>query len=198
MRIFVALALPFITSGQASAQTANPSAPAVAAATAMIEAISPQTREKAAMDAQVANIRRGALIAQMIGANPRVREAAQKDKPGVEAMLGRAGAIQADALTPIFVQRAAAIRAATIQAYASQFTIAEMAAITAFYRTGPGAKLLTAQPSIAQRVNAQVNAQYGPNVEAAQKAIAPRIEAEVKKLIPDQPAAPAAPAARPR
>lgn len=194
MRLLLALALPVITSQPATAQpAAAPSAAAIAAATAMIETISPRAREQAALDAQLAGIRRGALLARQIGANPRVQQAAKDKKAEVEAMLGRAGAIQADALTPIFRQRANAIREETVKAYASQFTIAELNAIAAFYKSGPGTKLLGAQPGIAAQVNQQVNAQYAPNVEAAQKGIAPRIEAEVKKMFPDQPAA-AAPA----
>lgn len=194
MRLLLALALPVITSQPATAQTAAaPSAAALAASTAMIETISPKAREQSALDAQLSGIRRGALLARQIGANPRVQKAAKDNKAKVEAMLARAGAIQADALTPIFRQRANAIREETVKAYANQFTIAELNAIAAFYKSGPGTKLLAAQPNIAAQVNQRVNAQYAPNVEAAQKGIAPRIEAEVKKMFPDQPAA-AAPA----
>ncbi len=199
MRMMPALALTLaVIAAPAMAQIPSaPSDAAIGSATAMVEAISPAAREKTAFDAQMANIRRGALLAQMIGNNPRVREAAQKDKAAVEAMLGRAGALQADALAPIFAQRVAAIRQGNIQAFASRFTIAELNAIAAFYKSGAGAKLLTAQPTIAAEVTRTVNAQYAPNVEAAQKAIAPRVEAEIKTMFPDQPAAPApAPAAK--
>jgi hypothetical protein len=190
MRLLFALALPVITSQPATAQTAAaPSAAAVAAATAMVEAISPKAKEQAGLDAQLTNIRRGALVLRMIGNSPRVQAAAKDKKAELEAMLGRAGAIQAETLSPIFRQRTNAVRDATIRSYASQFTIAELNSITAFYKSAPGAKLLAAQPTIAAQVNQQVNAQYAPNVEAAQKGIAPRVEAEVKKMFPDQPAA---------
>lgn len=201
MRLLLALALPVITSqpatAQAPAQTpAAPSAAAVAAATVMVETISPKAKEQESLEAQLTNISRGALVLRMIGNSPRVQQAAKDNKAELEAMLGRAGAIQAQALSPIFRQRTNAVRDATIRSYTSQFTISELNAIAAFYKSGPGAKLLGAQPTIATQVNQQVNAQYAPNVDAAQKGVAARVETEVKTMFPDQAAVPA-PAATP-
>lgn len=198
MRVLL-LALSLITSQPTLAQSAAPSASAIAAATVMVETISPATSEKTALDQQIANIRRGALIAQLIGNNPQVQEEAKRNQAGVEAMLGRAGAIQAAALTPIFTQRQTAVRAATIRAYATQFTIAEMTAITNFYGSAPGIKLRATQAPVAQQVAQQVQTQFNPQVQAAQQSVAPRIEAEIKTLFPSliKPAsAPAIPPAR--
>lgn len=197
MRAGVMMAVVALVAAPGAAQTAaEPSAAAPASATAMIEAISPKAREQAALETQIANIRRGALVAQQIGRNARVQQAAKDNKVALEAMLARAGALQADALAPIFRQRAEATREATIKAYASRFTIAELNAITAFYKSGPGAKLLGAQPGIAADVNRTVNARFAPNVQAAQETVAPQVAAEVKKMFPDQPAAAPAPARR--
>ncbi len=205
MRLLL-LALPVVTSQPALAQSAAPSAAAVTAATAMVEAIAPATADKAALDQQIAAVRRGALIAQLIGNNPQVQAEAQRNQAGVQAMLGRAGAIQADALAPVFTRRQAAVRAATIQAYATQFTIPELTAITSFYRSAPGAKLRSTQPQLVQQVAQQVQTQFAPQVQAAQQGIVPRIEAEIKTVFPNlvgaPPAAPApaapAPSAPPR
>ncbi len=208
MRMMLLLAIPVIASpfagSVALAQTppaaapAAPSAAAVAAATAMVEVISPEVTDRANLQAQLENVRKGALIAQLIGANPRVQQVAKSNRVGLEAMLGRAGAIQATALTPLFNERRVALRAATINAFARQFSISELNAAAAFYRSPLGVKLLSSQPLIAQSVNQQVQAQFAPRIEAAQKTVAPRIEAELKSLFPDQPvpAAAAAPAKR--
>jgi hypothetical protein len=198
MRFLIAFALPVVTSQPALAQAAAPSAQAVAAAAAMVEAISPAAAEKAALDQQLANIRRGALIFQLIANNQQVQAAVQNNRAGVEAMLARAGAIQADALAPIFSQQQAAVRQASVQAYAQQFTIAELNAISAFYRSAAGQKLRTTQPQIAQTVGRQVQQQFAQALQNANQSVAPRVRTEVNSLFPnlisDGTAAPATPA----
>jgi hypothetical protein len=187
MRVLSTLAVALAVSAPALAQTAaEPSAAAIASATAMIEAISPQAREQASLETQLANIRRGALVLRQIRNNVRVQKAATDNKVALEAMLARAGALQADALAPIFRQRADAIREATIRSYATRFTITALNAVTAFYKSGPGAKLLSSQPGIAAQVNRDVNARFAPNVKAAQDTVAPQVADEVKKMFPDQ------------
>jgi hypothetical protein len=82
-----------------------------------------------------------------------------------------------------------ATRKATIAAYAAAFTPAELAAITAFYKTPAGQKLLRQQPQLQAQVNQQMAQQYGPRMASAQQALAPKIDAELRKLFPPEPAA---------
>lgn len=191
MRFLLALALPLVTSQPLLAQ-AQPSAAAVASATVLVDTLTPPATSKAALDQQLAGVRQGNLIRAQLGNNPRFREAAQKNDPGFAAAMARMGNMQADALGPIYTEMQAAVRTATVQAYASNFTIDELNAATAFYRTPTGAKLLRTQPQLAAQVNQNVQQQFAPRMQAAQQTLGPKLEAELRTLFPPQAAAPAA------
>jgi len=190
MRMLLALALPVVTSQPALAQ-AQSSASAMASATVLVDTLTPPANSKASLDQQLAGVRQGNLIRAQLGNNPRFREAVQKNDPGFAAALARMGNLQAEALGPIYTEMQAAVRTATIQAYAGNFTIDELNAATTFYRTPVGAKLLRTQPQLAARVNQTVQQQYAPRLQAAQQGLAPKMDAELKALFPPQAAAPA-------
>lgn len=166
------------------AQAASPQS--VAAATTLVDLITPPGPRKAGLDQQTQAIRNGDMIRGMLGNNPAFKAEAAKNQPAFNAGIKRIGAMQADALAPIFAQMQTASRKAAIDEYARRFTAAELNAITAFYKSPAGAKLLTQQPQIAQAINSQVQATYGPRLEAAQKNLGPKIDAELKKLFPQQ------------
>jgi len=201
MRLLLALALPLAasvvagqsTSAQAQAASpapaAQPSAAAVAAATTLVDTLNPQANSKAALDQQMSGMRQGNLIRAQLSNNPRFKEKADKNEPAFTAALARMGAQQADALGPIYTEMQGAVRTASIQAYASNFTIEEMNAASNFYRTPVGIKLLRTQPRIAALVNQRVQQQYAPRLQAAQQALAPKMDTELKALFPPQPAA---------
>jgi hypothetical protein len=190
MRYLLALALPLVTSQPVLAQ-AQPSAAAIASATVLVDMLSPPATSKAALDQQLQGVRQGNMIRAQLGNNPRFREAAQKNEPGFAAAMARMGNMQADALGPIYAEMQAAVRTASIQAYATSFTIEELNAAAAFYRTATGAKLLRTQPQLAAQVNQNVQQQYTPRLQAAQQALNPKLEAELRALFPQQAAAPA-------
>jgi hypothetical protein len=161
----------------------------VAAATVFVDTLTPPASSKAALEQQLAGVRQGNLIRAQLGSNPRFAEKAAKNEPSFTAALARMGAQQASALAPIYTEMQGAVRSASIQAYATNFTIAELNGATAFYRSPVGAKLLTTQPRIAALVNQQVQQQFAPRLQAAQQALAPKLDAELKTLFPPLPAA---------
>jgi len=189
MRLLLALALPVVTSQPALAQAqVQPSAVASASAAVLVDTLTPPAASKASLDLQLAGVRQGNLVRAQLGSNPRFREAAQKNDPAFAASLARMGNMQADALAPIYAEMQAAVRAATVQAYAANFTIDELNAATAFYRSPVGAKLLRNQPQLAAQVNQNVQQQFAPRLQAAQQSLAPRFDAELKALFPPLPA----------
>jgi hypothetical protein len=197
MRALLALALPLVISQPVLAQgqpQLQPSSAALASATVLVDTLTPPATSKAALEQQMAGVRQGNLIRAQLGNNPRFRETAQKNEPGFAAAMARMGNLQADALAPIYTEMQAAVRTATIQAYASNFTIDELNAATAFYRTSTGAKLLRTQPQLAAQVNQNVQQQFTPRLQAAQQGLAPKLDAELKALFPPQAAPQAAPA----
>lgn len=159
-------------------------ATATAEATALVDLMNPPAQAKAGLDSQVAAIREGQMIRAMLSQNPQFRTEAAKNQPALNGAMGRIGAAQAKSLGPIFAEMQAASRRYAIDAYARAFTAAELKSIVAFYRTPAGAKLLKQQQQVMAGISKQVQSQYGPRMEAAQKALAPTIEAELKKLFP--------------
>jgi len=180
------LAVPVLLAAPAMAQT-----PAqTAAATSLVDVLQPPARTKAMLDQQIAAIREGRMIRGMLGSNAQFRTEAAKNQPAFNAAIARMGAAQAKALGPIFTEMQAAQRRTTIDAYARAFTVAELGQMTAFYRTPTGAKLLVLQPGLSAGIGQQMQTQFGPRIEAANKALAPQVQAELRKLFPKADGAP--------
>ncbi len=183
IRLSAALAVVAVMSTPAHAQDAT------AAATALVDVIAPLPQAQAQLEAQLGEMRKGAAVRAMLASNPRYQMEAAKNQPAFNQGIARIGAMQADAVGPIMREMVPATRKATIAAYASAFTPAELTAITAFYKTPAGQKLIRQQAQLQGQVNQQMAQQYGPRMAAAQQALAPKIDAELKKLFPPQPAA---------
>jgi hypothetical protein len=134
----------------------------------------------------IAAMRKGEVIRAVLSQNPNFRALAQKNPAQVNATLARVRALQADALGPIQREMLTASRQAAINAYAREFTAAELNAILAFYKSPAGAKLLARQGAINAEVGRAMQAKFGPRVAAAEKAVGPRIDAELRGLGPQQ------------
>jgi hypothetical protein len=178
----VPLAFALLLAAPAAAQAPSPQA--TAAATELVDVLMPAGQARSAVDAQVRSIREGQMVRAMIGANPQGKAELAKNAPATNAAIGRMGAIQADALGPIFTEMQAASRQAAIANYARSFSVEELRAITAFYRTPAGSKLARSQGQVMAEAGRQVQQQFGPRIEAAQKRIGPQLEAEFKKGFP--------------
>jgi uncharacterized protein len=162
---------------------------ATKSATAVVDLQNPPARASAQLDAQLKAMRNGDAIRAMLSQNPQFRQEAAKNQPAFNAALARMGAMQADALGPIQREMLTASRQAAIAAYAREFTAAELDQIAAFYRSPAGAKLLARQGAINAEVGKTLQQKYAARVQAAEKAVGPKIEAELRKLFP--PKAPA-------
>jgi len=160
---------------------------ATAAATALVDLLSPPAQQQALLDRQLAEMRKGAAIRGLLGSNPRFRMEEAKKQPAFEATLARMGTIQADSMGPILKEMIPAQRSATIAAYAKAFTPAELNAIAAFYRSPAGVKFARVQPQIGAQVGKDMAQRFGPRMETAQKNIGPKLDAELKKLLPPEP-----------
>ncbi|QMW22245.1 DUF2059 domain-containing protein [Sandaracinobacteroides saxicola] len=163
---------------------AAPSPEAVAAATALVDVLTPFETAKANLDAQLAAMRRGDALRAAFANNPQFRMEAAKNQPKFNNALARAGAMQADAMGPVLQDMLPAARTATIDAYARAFTPAEMAAISAFYRTPAGAKLLKTQGPLLQQVNQAIQQRFAPRLRTAQQTVGPKVQAELQALFP--------------
>jgi hypothetical protein len=179
VRLAAALALASLPA-IAQAQDATKSA------TAVVDLQNPPARASAQLEAQLKAMRNGDAIRAMLGQNPRFKQEAAKNQPAFNAAMARMGAMQADTLGPIQREMLAASRQAAIAAYAREFTAAELDQIAAFYRSPAGAKLLARQPAINAEVGKAMQQKFAARVQAAEKAVGPKIEAELRKLFPQQ------------
>jgi hypothetical protein len=170
-----------LTPAQAEAQA---TADSTRAATELVELLTPQAQAKANLDRQLAEMRQGAGVRAAFGNNPRFRMEAAKKQPSFDAALARMGAMQADALGPILTDMQTASRQLTIETYAKTYTADELRAILAFFRSPAGSKWVRQQPQVTQEVNRALQARFAPRLEQAQKSVAPRVDAEMKKLFP--------------
>lgn len=163
-----------------------PAEATVKAATTVVDLVNPPARARAGLEAQLKEMRAGAAIRAMLGNNPRFKAEAAKNQPAFNSAIARMGALQADSLGPILTEMQAASRKTMIDAYARAFTPAELEQIAAFYRTPAGQKLIARQPAISVEVSQAMARSFGPRMEAAQKSLAPKLDAELKKLFPDE------------
>lgn len=173
-----------LLAGSAAFSAHAQSAEAVKAATALVDTIIPQAAAKAQLDKQIAQIRSGAGVRAMLSQNPQMKAELAKNSPAVTAGLARMGAIQADSVGPIMREMQASARAEQIASFARNFTAAELAEVAAFYRTPAGQKFMARQSVVSADV-AKSNAQkFGPRMQAAEKAVAPKLDAELRKTFP--------------
>ncbi len=166
------------------------SAATTQAATALVDLLTPPAAQKAGLDSQLQQMREGAAIRSMLRNSPQYRAEAAKNQPAFNAAIARMGAMQADALGPVMREMQPVSRQLTIEAYAREFTEAELKAITAFYSSPAGMKLRARQPAVLAGVNRQIQQRFGPRMQAAEKAIAPKLDAELRKLFPSATGAP--------
>ncbi|WP_199555313.1 DUF2059 domain-containing protein [Sandaracinobacteroides hominis] len=178
-------------SGAIAATAIAISAPAIAQdatalATQVVDLMSPPAQAKAQLDAQMKEVRNGNAIRAQLSQAPRFKQEAAKNQPAFNSAIARIGAMQADALGPIRAEMLAASRQEAIAAYASTFNVGELNDLIAFYKSPTGQKMLASQGQINMQVSKAMATKFAPRVQAAEKAVAPKIEAELKKLFPPQ------------
>jgi hypothetical protein len=77
-------------------------------------------------------------------------------------------------------------RELTARNFARRMTVPELNASVAFFRSPTGAKLLAQQPAVAAAVAADVERRFAARIQAAERAVAPRVRDELAKLVPAQ------------
>lgn len=179
------IAVAMLAGGAAFAANAQ-SADAVKAATALVDTLIPPASANAQLDRQIAQIRSGAGVRAMLSGNPALKAELAKNSPAVNAGIGRMGAIQADAVAPIMREMQTSARAEQIASFARNFTADELSQVAAFYRTPAGMKFLARQGVVTSDVAKSNATKFGPRMQAAEKAVAPKLDAELRKTFPAQ------------
>jgi len=182
-----AIGASFLAGAPALAQ-GNPAA--VKAAAALIDLQNPPARLTNEVNTRIKQMREGDAVRALLSQNPQIKMELAKNQPAANSGIARVGAVQADAMAPILRDMQTEGRQAGIDAYAKRFTAQELEAILAFYRSPPGAKLMREQRAIAEEVGRTVQPKFAPRLQAAEKTVSAKLQAELPKMFPQLAAPP--------
>lgn len=179
----------------ALAQTAAaPATPAVATLSPESEGLARQlvamlnVREQ--MLAPVQNMeeqmRSGTLLSRQADINPAMRLERAKDPAKWDAAFKRIGAMQADALRQLMTDVTPQVEAQVIDSYARHFTPDQLRGLIAFYETPLGQSVIKTMPVIAADGANFMQTTVTPRMQETLQTLRPQIEAETRKLLPQQ------------
>jgi hypothetical protein len=192
--LIAAVAAPIVAlavAGAAHAQTparkvAAPARPLDPATLQSAAAIVAQLNVKAKLQQQMANsiaqMKSGSVIRAMLAQQPGFIPAYQANKAKFDPVLAKAGAIQAEIAQGVVNQNLNSVVTAATQAYARQFTKAELDGILAFYRTPAGQALMRKEPAVAAELANATGRLIGAKIDAAMQANAKRLGAALAPL----------------
>jgi len=175
---------------QPAAPPAGPPAPppvkadaaTMQAANALVAQLGLKAQLQKQMAGTVAQMKRGNVIGAMLAQQPGFIPAYQANKAKFDPVLQKAGAIQAEIAQGVINQNVNAVVAAAAQAYARQYTAAELNALIAFYKSPLGVKLQAKQGAVGQEIAVQTARLIGARIDAAMAANAPRLRAALAPL----------------
>lgn len=191
MKTLIAAVAALSVAGAAQAQSSAKSGPAPArpldpATLQSAAAIVTQLNIKAKLQQQMANsiaqMKSGAVIRAMLAQQPGFVPAYQANKAKFDPVLAKAGAIQAEIAQGVVNQNLNSVVTAATQAYARQFTKAELDGILAFYRTPAGQALMRKEPAVAAAIGQATGQLIGAKIDAAMQANAKRLGAALAPL----------------
>ncbi|OYQ25345.1 hypothetical protein CHU93_13925 [Sandarakinorhabdus cyanobacteriorum] len=175
---------------QPPARPAGPPAPppvkadaaTMQAANALVAQLGLKAQLQRQMAGTVAQMKRGNVIGAMLAQQPGFIPAYQANKAKFDPVLQKAGAIQAEIAQGVINQNVNAVVAAAAQAYARQYSAAELNGLIAFYKSPLGVKLQAKQALVGQEIAVQTARLIGAKIDAAMTANAPRLRAALAPL----------------
>ena len=171
--------------GAAHAQAPRPAAadPAtLQAAAAVVGQLAVKAKLQQQMATSISQMKTGAVIRAMLAQQPGFVPAYQANKAKFDPVLAKAGAIQAEIAQGVVNQNLNAVLNAATQAYARQFTKAELDGMLAFYRSPAGQAVLRKEPAVAAAIGNATGQLIGAKIDAAMQANAKRIGAALAPL----------------
>jgi hypothetical protein len=165
---------------------------AVTAARALVAQLDVQGQVNRSLAQNVEAMRSGLALRSMLAQQPGFIPAYNANRAKFDAALKNAGAIQARVAEKVIRENAGSVVEIAVQAYARNYTAAELQGLSAFFKTPLGIALNTRQPRVTAEIGEASNRLIGSKIEAGMQAAAPQIQAALAPL--NTPAAPAKPA----
>jgi hypothetical protein len=152
------------------------------AANALVAQLGLKAQLQRQMAGTVAQMKSGNVIGSMLAQQPGFIQAYQANKAKFDPVLKQAGAIQAEIAQGVVNQNLNGVVAAAAQAYARQYTAAEMNALIAFYKSPLGVKMQAKQGLVANEIGQQTARLIGVKIDTAMAANAKRLQAALAPL----------------
>ncbi len=152
------------------------------AANALVAQLGLKAQLQRQMAGTVAQMKSGAVIRAMLAQQPGFIPAYQANRAKFDPALKNAGGIQAELAQGVINQNLNAVVAAAAQAYARQYTAAELNSLAAFYKSPLGQKLQQKQGAVAGEIAQQTARLIGVKIDAAMAANSSRLQAALAPL----------------
>lgn len=179
MKILIATVAAVTLAGTAQAQAlaqAGKADPAtLQSAAAVVAQLGVKAKLQAQMTGTVAQMKSGVVIRSMLAQQPGFVPAYQANKAKFDGVMAKAGAIQAEIAQNVINQNLNGVVNAATQAYARQYSKAELDAILAFYRSPAGQAVLRKEPAVAAAIGQATGQLIGARIDAAMQANAKRL-----------------------
>ena len=134
-------------------------------------------------DKQVAAMRSGAILSAQLDQNPAIRMQRARNPQAWDAAILRIAAKQADAFAKLVAEMQPAIADQAVHAYASNFTLAELRQLAAFYQTPLGRRLVERTPALSADTAAWMQQELPRRMAAVAATLAPEIQRELAPLL---------------
>ena len=191
------LAMPAVAAPakkKAPAKKAAPAQPPLdpdlkAAAEEVVKLTGVEATNDASLTEQANELRTGSLVQQEVDRSPEMKAARLKSPAQWAPVMKRFGERQADILDEVKVPAEAEFHDRLVRAYATRFTLDELKAVTEFYQSPAGQKLVTTIPPIMAETMGNLQDSIGERMAPRVKALRADFIEAVKPLLAGAPAA---------
>lgn len=189
MKILLCLLLAAAPVALAAQTPAAPSADtrldpaAEAAARELFEASNIRATMRDSNDRIIAQMRSGAALSTYVDQNPQMRMKRASNPQAWDAALARLGAKQAAAMEKIMADLQPEVETRTIRLYAENFSVADLKAITAFYKTPLGKRMIDTMPAVMSQTMSWVQTEIPKRIAPAMAELQPEIQRELAPLL---------------
>lgn len=155
---------------------------ALTAANALVQQLDVRGQITTSMARNVELMRSGVALRAMLAQQPGFVPAYRANRAKFDPVLKKAGGIQAGVAEKVIQQNINGVVAAAAQAYARNYSAAELKALSDFYRTPLGTALRDRQPRVTAEIGQATGQIMGAKVDAAMQAASPQISAALAPL----------------
>jgi uncharacterized protein len=175
--------------GSAAAIAAAPVDPKLAAAAEeLLREMHAEEQMQTVVRQNVAQMRSGAAINAQIERNDAMRMQRAKNPQAWADAAVRVGALQADAMEKVVAELVPELHRQSVAAYASNYTLAELRELTAFYRSPLGRKTIERAPAIGTATAVWFQRAFTARLLPAMAALQPQIQQILGPLLTPTPA----------